>query len=96
VLHAALTPQIVQQFDIRVSEGALIAEVPSDGPAAQAGIRPGDVVTAIGETQVSTVEDLLGALRRQKPGDQVSVSIVRDGRATTVDVMLGDFPRIAG
>ena len=96
VLPAALTPEIVQQFDIPVSEGALIVEVPGDGPAADAGIQPGDVITGVGDTQVSTVEDLLGALRRQKPGDKVSVTIVRNGEGSTVDVTLGDFPRVAG
>jgi S1-C subfamily serine protease len=96
VLPAALTPEIVQQFDIPVSEGALTVEVPSGGPAAEAGIRPGDVITAIGDTRVSTVEDLLGALRRQKPGDRVTVSLVRDGQESTVEVTLGDFPAIRG
>ena len=96
VLPAALTPEIVQQFDIPVSEGALIVEVPADGPAADAGIQPGDVITAIGDTRVATVEDLLGALRRHKPGDKVSVTIVRKGEESTVDVTLGDFPRVAG
>ncbi|HEX7345864.1 MAG TPA: trypsin-like peptidase domain-containing protein [Candidatus Limnocylindrales bacterium] len=96
VLPAALTPEIVQQFDIPVSEGALIVEVPADGPAADAGIQPGDVITAIGDTRVATVEDLLGALRRHKPGDKVSVTIVRNGEESTVDVTLGDFPRVAG
>jgi S1-C subfamily serine protease len=96
VLPAALTPEIVQQFDIPVSEGALIVEVPADGPAADAGIQPGDVITAVGDTPVATVEDLLGALRRHKPGDKVSVTIVRDGEESTVDVTLGAFPRVAG
>jgi S1-C subfamily serine protease len=96
VLPAALTPEIVQQFDIPVSEGALIVEVPADGPAADAGIQPGDVITAIGDTRVASVEDLLGALRRHKPGDNVSVTIVRNGEESTVDVTLGDFPRVAG
>jgi serine protease DegQ len=92
VLPAALTPEIVQQFDIQVSEGALIVEVPSGGPADKAGIRPGDVVTGIGDTQVSTVEDLLGALRRQRPGDKVEVKVERDGAEQTIEVTLGDFP----
>jgi serine protease DegQ len=92
VLPAALTPEIVQQFDIQASEGALIVEVPSGSPADQAGIQPGDVVTGIGDTQVSTVEDLLGALRQAKPGDQVPVKVVRDGEEQTIDVTLGDFP----
>ena len=96
VLPAALTPEIVQQFDIPVSEGALVVEVPKDGPAADAGIQPGDVITAIDDANVTTVEDLLGALRRHKPGDRVSVTLLRDGKESKVDVTLADFPRVAG
>ncbi|MFL5685702.1 MAG: S1C family serine protease [Chloroflexota bacterium] len=96
VLPEALTPEIVQQFGIQVSEGALIVEVPSGGPAAKAGIQPGDVVTGVGDTDVSTVEDMLGALRQHKPGDSVPITIDRNGQEQTIDVTLGDFPTSSG
>ena len=92
MLPEALTPEIVQEFGIQVSEGALIAEVPAGNPADKAGVQPGDVVTGIGDTPVRTVEDMLGALRQRKPGDQVSVKIERNGNEQTIDVTLGDFP----
>ncbi|HET8786139.1 MAG TPA: trypsin-like peptidase domain-containing protein [Candidatus Limnocylindrales bacterium] len=96
VLPVPLTPEIVKQFGIQVSEGALIVEVPRESPADKAGIRPGDVVVAIGDTKVSTVEDLLAALRHHRPGDKVPVKIVRNGEEQTIEVTLGDFPATPG
>jgi serine protease DegQ len=92
VLPEPLTPEIVEQFGIPVSEGALVVEVPKGSPADKAGIQPGDVITGIDDAPVSTVEDLLGALRQHKPGDKVSVKVVRDGKEQTIDVTVGDFP----
>ncbi|GAB4082001.1 PDZ domain-containing protein [Modestobacter muralis] len=56
------------------SSGATIAGVVSDGPADQAGIGAGDVVTAVGGTPVDSATDLTTALAAQDPGDEVEVT----------------------
>ncbi|MFL5680685.1 MAG: S1C family serine protease [Chloroflexota bacterium] len=92
VQPAELTPQIAQQFSLSRDTGALVVDVVADGPAGAAGIQAGDVITAIGGVQVNTVEDLLGALRKHRPGEKVDVRVVRGSDEQTISATLGDFP----
>jgi putative serine protease PepD len=62
------------------------------GPAERAGIRPGDVVTAIGGRPVADSEELIVAIRAERPGDTVSLTVERDGQERQVDVVLGESP----
>jgi serine protease DegQ len=66
--------------------------VSNGGPAAAAGIRPGDVVTAIEGEDIASPEDLLAALRQRDPGDRVSVDVQRGGETRSFDVTLTDRP----
>jgi S1-C subfamily serine protease len=87
-----LTPQIGRQFDVGVESGALVRSVQAGGPADAAGLRPGDVVVALGGQAVGSVEDLLGALRNTEPGQQVPVEVVRDGQRQQLPVTVGSSP----
>jgi serine protease DegQ len=89
VALAPLTPQLVERFGIERATGALVLDLRPDGPAAEGGIEPGDVVIAFGDQQVTTVEDLLAGLRRQDPGDVVPITVVRNGEEIEVEVTLG-------
>ena len=62
------------------------------GPAAKAGLRPGDVIVAIDDARIETVEDLFAELRQHKPGSQVRLTIIRGGRRQEVTVTLVDRP----
>jgi S1-C subfamily serine protease len=70
-------------------DGALVAEVVPGGPAEDAGLQQGDVVTAIDGQPVSSAEDLVNAIAGHEPGDQVTLELA-DGR--TVEVELGSRP----
>jgi putative serine protease PepD len=74
------------------TEGALIQTVSSGGPAADAGIRSGDVVTAIGKTKIKGTNDLVAAIATQRAGDKVAVTIRRGSQTKTVTVTLGTQP----
>jgi S1-C subfamily serine protease len=60
------------------------------GPADGAGIQAGDIVTALGSTDIRSSGDLLSALRQYQPGDKVELTILRDGQKSTFDVQLGE------
>jgi len=62
------------------------------GPAARAGLRALDVITAINGATVKTEPELLRTLRQHKPGEQVRVEYGRSGRRETATVTLGEFP----
>lgn len=90
-----ITPQVAQQLGLSGVEGVLVLDVVKGSPAAQAGLRPGDVVTAFDGKPVRSVEDFLGALRTVRPGQQVPVERLRDGSTQTVQLTLGEVTRSA-
>ncbi|QIN79744.1 PDZ domain-containing protein [Rubrobacter marinus] len=85
-----LNPETARRLDAGVESGALVAEVEPDGPAGSAGLRSGDVVTALGSEPVRNSGDLLSALRRYRPGDTVEATVVRDGEETSFELRLGE------
>ena len=94
VVGDTVTPQIAGQLD--VSEGVAVRAVGPGTPAAEAGVRPGDIITAVGETRVRTLEEFLGELRQERPGNVVQLRVLRGGRETTLPVTVGDLPEGAG
>lgn len=91
VQFGRLTEQIAAQLGVE-RQGALVLGVEQGGPAASAGVEPGDVVVAVDGTRVRTVEDVLAELRRSSPGDRLTVTVVRDGQERELEVRLGDRP----
>jgi serine protease DegQ len=87
-----LTPEIAQQLGVKASGGVVVLAVVSGGPAAKAGLEPGDVITAINGEQLENVEDFLAALRPLRPGDTVTVTYLRGGAKHDVKVQLTDRP----
>jgi S1-C subfamily serine protease len=87
-----VTREVAAQLGLDRAAGVLVLEVADSSPAAQAGLRPGDVIVRIGDQPVDTVEDFFGELRQRRPGDKVQLTIVRDGREQQVTVTLGENP----
>jgi S1-C subfamily serine protease len=88
---AALTAEIARELHVS-GGGVLVYGLAPDGPAAKAGIRPGDVLTAIGTQKISNVEELFAALRQHEPGKRVAISYVRDGETATAQAQITDRP----
>jgi putative serine protease PepD len=72
--------------------GALIQEVAPDSPAAQAGLRPGDLVVAVDGQAIGEYSELGARIRAHKPGDQVTLKVIRDGSETTITATLAQRP----
>jgi len=73
--------------------GVGIGTVTPSGPAAKAGLQPGDVITAINETATPDTEILAAVLASLQPGQQVTVSVTKaDGSTATVQMTLGQLP----
>ncbi len=73
--------------------GAVVAAVQPGGPAAKAGIRPGELIVSIAGQQVASPADVTAALASLKPGRQVKVDVKAPaGSARSVQVTLGEYP----
>ncbi len=92
VRPAPLTPEIAQRFDLRQTRGVVILDVTPGSPAANAGIRPGDVLIRAADRPLATVEDFLAAVRTRSPGESLQVTFARGGDEQTVTVRLGERP----
>jgi len=73
----------------RPGGGVRVRAVTSGGPAATAGLAEGDVVLKVGDRAVGNVGDLAATVRRLKPGDPVSLTVVRGGTRVEIPVRLG-------
>lgn len=74
--------------------GAELARVVPASPAADAGLRAGDVVTALDSTSIKSAAQLTRSVRGRSAGDQVSVTYTRDGSSNTVKVRLATRPQL--
>jgi len=78
---------------VNMAAAAMIGRVQEDSPAADAGLEKGDVITAVDEMDVAGYEDLVAALAEYSPGDEVQVTVDRDGEEVTVPVTLAAHPK---
>jgi serine protease DegQ len=88
---APLTAEIARELHV-TGGGVLVYVVASEGPADRAGLRPGDVLTAIGSAKIAAVEELFAALRQHRPGESVSVAYVRGGETRAAQAQITDRP----
>lgn len=95
VVSGDITPQIASQLG-GVSSGAVVEQVAPNTPAAQANLQPGDVIQGVDGTTISNAEDLVKVLLDHKPGDTVSLKVVRGGQTSTIKVTLSGRPGNAG
>lgn len=71
------------------SGGALIVEVSPDGPAAAAGLEPGDMIVKFEGQEIDSAEALWQAIQNCQPGEEVEITYIRDGNLTTTSTVLG-------
>jgi serine protease Do/serine protease DegQ len=86
-----LDAALAEAFQMEKPAGALIESVQEGGPADRAGLRRGDVITAINGKPVDSVTNLRLNVSQTRPGSTAQVEIVRDGKAETVMVELGSL-----
>lgn len=88
-----LTPELADTFDVKAREGVIITGVLQNGPAAKAGIRPGDVIVSAGDRKVADVSQLLSVVASLKPGVPVRFSIERKNQKVDLEVTPGVRPK---
>jgi S1-C subfamily serine protease len=102
ILFVSITRQLADEENLPVQAGALVGgrnenDQPMDGvtpgtPAAQAGIKDGDIITSVEDEVIDDGHPLDATLSQFSPGQTVSVGILRDGERITLEVTLGTRP----
>ncbi len=88
-----LSPELAETFGVKSTSGVIITGVLQNGPAAQAGIRPGDVITHVAGKPVATVSELLSQVASLKPGKAARFGLLRREEKLELEVTPGLRPR---
>ena len=88
-----LSPELAETFGVKAKNGVIITGVLQNGPAAQGGLKPGDVITAVAGQPVSNVAGLLGLVASLKPGEASKFALQRRDEKLEVSVTPGIRPK---
>ncbi|MBJ9894990.1 S1C family serine protease [Burkholderia cenocepacia] len=87
-----VTPEIAESFGLQQKSGAIVAGVLQGGPAAKAGIKPGDILVSVNGEDITDTTKLLNVVAQIKPGTPTKVHVVRKGKQFDVNVVIGKRP----
>jgi serine protease Do len=87
-----ITPEVAESMGLKSKKGALVAQLTPGGPAAKAGLQTGDLVTKIDGHEVDSQNDLTRQVALVSPGQDMRLTVLRDGRVQEVTVKSGLRP----
>jgi 2-alkenal reductase len=92
VRYGMIDADVAVQQNLPVQEGALVSQVEEGGPAAKAGLKANDIITAVDGAKIGGETSLRGALLKHKPGDTVKLDVLREGKQVSLSVTLVERP----
>ena len=92
ITPGTMNQQMAAQYRYDVTEGVFVYSVEEGSAAAQAGLKMGDVITKVDDTEVKTVEDLNAAKKKYAAGDAATLTVYREKQTITVDITWGVVP----
>ena len=87
-----LTPALAEAFNLKDNKGALVAATVPDSPAAKAGLKDGDVITALNGQPVTDPNNLKNQVSSFAPGTKLNLDVLRDGKTTQIAVTTAEKP----
>lgn len=84
-----LTPDLAKSFNIKETEGAVVSQVMKDSAAEKAGVKQGDVIVSVDGKPVKGSSDLRNAIGLMRPGEKISLGVVRDGKSLQLEAKIG-------
>lgn len=89
-----ITPALARQYELPVDWGVYITSLSGNGPAAQAGLKAGDIIARLGGTAIDEKHPFINLLLRYTPGERVEITYLRGRRPRTTTVTMGNRGRI--
>jgi serine protease Do len=87
-----ITPTTAEAMHLKQGEGALLAGIQPDSPAASAGLKPGDVIESVNGTKVTNPRDLAVNVANVQPGQEAHLTVLHDGQTKDVSLKVGTLP----
>ncbi|MBN1849615.1 MAG: DegQ family serine endoprotease [Deltaproteobacteria bacterium] len=91
VIIQEITSELKEKLDLKDENGALVADVPTGGPAEEAGIQRGDVIVSFDGQEIKSSKELPYLVASTPVGKTVTVEVVRDGKKISVKVKIGEL-----
>jgi serine protease Do len=88
----SVTSEIADGLGMKSADGAIVASVQSNGPAAKAGLKSGDVITAVAGEPIRNANELTRRIQAMAPGSSVALATFRQGKEGSLNVSLGKLP----
>jgi len=88
----SITPEIADSLGVNNLSGAIVASVQTNGPAAKAGVRSGDVITSVDGQPIKNANELTKKIHAMAPGSSVRLAMLRGGQQNSLNVTLGQLP----
>ena len=85
-------PQVIELYDLEADSGAVIVDVLEDTPAEEAGLTEGDIVVAIDDEAVETMQDLAAIIREREPDETITLTVIRGDERLQVELTLVTRP----
>jgi len=86
-----ITPEAIRQLELQESQGVFVSEVTPGSGADKSGIRQKDIIRKIDNIAINKFSDLTGYINSKRPGDEVNVTLLRDGKEKEVNVKLTEL-----
>lgn len=93
VQYVSLTPMMAKELELSVSQWALVQDIVPDSSAAQAWLQAGDVIMQVDDYRLQSDLPFLYHVYQYLPGDEVTLTVLRDGEEITLSLRLGTYPR---
>ncbi len=87
-----ITPALAESFHLQNTQGVIVAGILRNGPAAQAGLRPGDVIKKIDDKEINDTKQVMNTIANIKPDATIKIDIMRQGKAIILEGTVGQRP----